>query len=82
MNVMGGDHGRHRRRTGEDSENDDSELMVTAGSAIGVPKARHGRLRLMIVPHRMATKKPRPTFRWNRGQSRTPRLGYFFMRLA
>ena len=69
-------HGRHPRRTGEDSEYDDSELIVITAWTIGVPKARRGRLRLMIVPMAWAQKNPDPTFRWSRGLSRSPRLGH------
>ena len=49
-------HGRHPRRT-----DDDSELMVITAWTIGVPKVRRGRLRLMTVNALGAgTKKPRP----------------------
>ena len=52
MAVMGGDRGRRGWRTG-----DDSELMVTTAWTIGVPKARHGRLRLMTVAVPLAARK-------------------------
>ena len=57
-------HGRHPRRTGEDSEYDDSELIVITAWTIGVPKARRGRLRLMTVNALgVGTKKtPTPPF--------------------